>query len=112
MKVKFYYKIKKPEETLKDIEEALKKINTVEIKNIEHLDKVGIPVYYLKRKVFLDGKEAYAYHYGKGFIDIQAKVSACMEAIERYSAAYDENLIKDPENPIDIEKLILPKYSS
>lgn len=112
MKVKFYYKIKKPEETLKDIEEALKKINTVEIKSIEHLDKVGIPVYYLKRKVFLDGKEAYVYHYGKGFIDIQARVSACMEAIERYSAAYDENLIKDPENPIDIEKLILPKYSS
>ncbi|WP_456472554.1 YcaO-related McrA-glycine thioamidation protein [Methanocaldococcus sp.] len=111
MKVKFklYYKTKNPEETLKDIEEALKKINTVEIKNIAHLDKLRIPVYYLKRKV---SNEIYAYHYGKGAIDIQAKVSACMEAIERYSAKYDKNLVKDPENPIDIESLILPPYSS
>lgn len=88
------YRICSPEETFEKIQEALKKIETVEIKNIQHLDKVNIPVYYLKRRVVVDGKEGIAIHYGKGANDIQAKVSACMEAIERFSASYDKNKVK------------------
>ncbi|XRO77694.1 YcaO-related McrA-glycine thioamidation protein [Methanocaldococcus sp. 10A] len=106
------YRICSPEETFEKIQEALKKIQTIEIKNIQHLDKLGIPVYYLKRRVIIDGKEGEAVHYGKGANDIQAKVSACMEAIERFSASYDKNEVKEKaDNPINIEDLILPQYA-
>ena len=106
------YRVCCPEETFERIKNKLKDINTLEIGNIQHLDTLGIPVYYLKRKVVIDGKEGVAVHYGKGATDIQAKVSACMEAIERFSAGYDESKIKkEADNPINIKDLILPQYS-
>ncbi|CAB3287872.1 Methanogenesis marker protein 1 [Methanocaldococcus lauensis] len=106
------YRVCSPEETFEKIKNTLRDINTLEIKNIQHLDKLGIPVYYLKRKVVIDGKEGIAINYGKGATDIQAKVSASMEAIERFSASYDESKIKkEADNPINIKDLILPQYS-
>ncbi|WP_457612752.1 YcaO-related McrA-glycine thioamidation protein [Methanocaldococcus sp.] len=105
------YRICSPEETFEKIQGALKKIETIEIKNIQHLDKINIPVYYLTRKVIVDGKEGVAIHYGKGANEIQSKVSACMEAIERFSASYDKNKVKEkPDNPINVNDLILPQY--
>jgi ribosomal protein S12 methylthiotransferase accessory factor len=106
------YRICPPEETYERIQNALKEIQTIEIKNIQHLDKVGIPVYYLTRRVIIDGKEGIAIHYGKGATEIQAKVSACMEAIERFSASYDKDKVKEnPDNPINVDDLILPQYA-
>ncbi len=106
------YREKPPEETFKDIQEALKKINVLEIEKV-NLDYVNIPVYYVKREVIFNGKKGIALNYGKGYRDIDAKVSASMEAIERASAVYDKRkIIKNPENPINIEDLILPPYSS
>ncbi|NPA62226.1 MAG: YcaO-related McrA-glycine thioamidation protein [Methanococci archaeon] len=106
------YRICSPEETFEKIQGALKKIETIEIKNIQHLDKINIPVYYLTRKVIVDGKEGVAIHYGKGANEIQSKVSACMEAIERFSASYDKNKVKEkPDNPINVNDLILPQYA-
>ena len=64
------YRICPPEETYKNIQNALKEIQTIEIKNIQHLDKVGIPVYYLTRKVVINEKEGIAIHYGKGATEI------------------------------------------
>ena len=106
------YRVCSPEETFEKIQDALKKIGTIEIKNIQHLDRANIPVYYLTRKVVIDGKEGIAIHYGKGANDIQAKVSACMEAIERFSAGYNKDKVKEKaDNPINIEDLILPQYA-
>jgi len=106
------YRICSPEETFEKIQGALKKIETIEIKNIQHLDKINIPVYYLTRKVIVDGKEGVAIHYGKGANEIQSKVSACMEAIERFSASYDKDKVKEkPDNPINVNDLILPQYA-
>ncbi|ENN96611.1 methanogenesis marker protein 1 [Methanocaldococcus villosus KIN24-T80] len=102
------YRILPPEETFNNIKPILDKINIKEMKSIMGIDKLEIPVYYVRR---VNNNIEY-HHYGKGAVDIQAKVSACMEAIERASAKYDENKIKnEPENKIDINSLILPPYS-
>ncbi|WP_423792997.1 YcaO-related McrA-glycine thioamidation protein [Methanocaldococcus indicus] len=101
------YREKSSEETFRDIQEALKKINLISIEKVD-LDKVNIPVYFTKRK---KGNEILL-SYGKGYRDIDAKVSACMEAIERASAEYDKKLVvKDVDNPINLDDLILPPYA-
>ena len=102
------YRICPPEETWGRIEKILDKINVVGLERIDNLDRIGIPVYSATR---LTKNGDVKIHPGKGATDIQAKVSATMEAIERYSAELFEEdkskIIKNPENPLDLKELIL-----
>ena len=102
------YRVCHPRETWSRISPILGKIGVKGMERIDHLDRLGIPVYALER---VSG-EGVIYHLGKGPTDIQAKVSGSMEAIERYSAELkpeDKERLKDkPENPLDIGELILP----
>ncbi|GBF36658.1 MAG TPA: YcaO-related McrA-glycine thioamidation protein [Methanothermococcus okinawensis] len=102
------YRICHPTETWNRITPILNKIGVKNIERIDHLDRIGIPVYAVER-ITQDGV---IYHLGKGPTDIQAKVSGSMEAIERYSAELkpdDRDRLKDkPDNPVDIRELILP----
>ncbi|UXM84425.1 YcaO-related McrA-glycine thioamidation protein [Methanococcus aeolicus] len=114
------YRVCSPEETWKKIKSLTKNINIEILERIDNLDRIGIPVYSAKRIVKSpenenenDTKEKIVkYHYGKGATDIQAKVSAVMEAIERYSmCCLNEPATKNPENPIDLKELVLSKES-
>ena len=112
------YRICSPEETWNRIEPLINNINIEILERIDNLDRIGIPVYSAKRIVKNDKNEnstkekIVKYHYGKGATDIQAKVSAIMEAIERYSMEYLDNpATKNPENPIDLKELVLSKES-
>ena len=102
------YRICRPEETWSRISPILDKIGVKSIERIDHLDRVGIPVYAVERIT----EDGVVYHMGKGPTDIQAKVSGSMEAIERYSAEFkpdDRDRLKDkPDNPVDIKELVLP----
>jgi len=104
------YRICTPEETFKKIEPIIKEIGVTRTARIDGLDRIGIPVFSSIRPSAKDG--AISVYAGKGATEIQAKVSSTMEAIERYSAEFDENskleLIKEPENPINLDDLILP----
>ncbi|ABR56424.1 protein of unknown function DUF181 [Methanococcus aeolicus Nankai-3] len=112
------YRVCSPEETWNKIKSLTKNINIEILERIDNLDRIGIPVYSAKRIVKSpenenDTKEKIVkYHYGKGATDIQAKVSAIMEAIERYSmGCLNEPATKNPENPIDLKELVLSKES-
>ncbi|HIQ32676.1 MAG TPA: YcaO-related McrA-glycine thioamidation protein [Methanothermococcus okinawensis] len=102
------YRICHPRETWRRVSPILSEIGVKGMERIDHLDRLGIPVYALER---ISG-EGVVYHLGKGPTDIQAKVSGAMEAIERYSAELkpeDKERLKDrPENPLDIRELVLP----
>ena len=102
------YRICSPKETWKRIEHILDKINIINMERIDNLDRIGIPVYSATR---LTKSGNVKIHPGKGATDIQAKVSATMEAIERYSAELLEEdkskIIKNPENPLDLKELVL-----
>ncbi|HID47215.1 MAG TPA: YcaO-related McrA-glycine thioamidation protein [Methanothermococcus okinawensis] len=102
------YRVCHPRETWDRIYPILSEIGVRGIERIDHLDRLGIPVYAVERI----GEEGIVYHLGKGTTDIQAKVSGSMEAIERYSAELKEEdrkrLKEKPENPVDIRELVLP----
>ncbi|AEF96276.1 YcaO-related McrA-glycine thioamidation protein [Methanotorris igneus] len=104
------YRVCSPEETWKKIEPILNDIGVTRIARIDGLDRVGIPVYSAIRPTAKEG--AISVYSGKGATDIQARVSAAMEAIERYSAEQDEKTnvktTQNPKNPIDVNELILP----
>ncbi|CAF30612.1 YcaO-related McrA-glycine thioamidation protein [Methanococcus maripaludis] len=104
------YRICTPEETFEKIEPIIKEIGVTRTARIDGLDRIGIPVFSSIRPSAKDG--AISVYAGKGATEIQAKVSSTMEAIERYSAEFDENskleLTKEPENPINLDDLILP----
>jgi ribosomal protein S12 methylthiotransferase accessory factor len=102
------YRLCSPEETWKKIEKMLDKINVIGLERIDNLDRIGIPVYSASR---LTKSGDISIHAGKGATDIQAKVSATMEAIERYSAeVFEEDnskLTKNPKNPINLKELVI-----
>lgn len=108
------YRICTPEKTWEKIEPVTKEIGVTRIARIDGLDRVGIPVYSAIRPSAKEG--AISVYAGKGATDIQARVSSAMEAIERYSAEYDEKsnveLTLKPENPINLEELIVPRNIS
>jgi len=73
-----------PEQTLNWITPKIEVIGVTRVASITGLDRVGIPVYSCVRPRAADG--AVSVYSGKGIVEVHAKVSAIMEAIERHSA--------------------------
>lgn len=73
-----------PERTLERVLPILSKIGICDPEDITSLDDVGIPVFAVDRPGASEG--AVKNYNGKGVTPAQAKASAVMEAIERYSA--------------------------
>ncbi len=92
----------------------MERIGVEEVKDITPSDRIGIPCFSAFRPRAARG--GVRYHAGKGKDPVQAKVSAMMEAVERYSAeyrmdqmeyaAYEELPVHRTVNPAD---LILPR---
>ena len=102
-----------PEETINWVKDKLKAAGVTRVAEITHLDRIGIPVYSAIRPSAADG--AVSIYAGKGATKDQAKVSAMMEAFERYSAELPEEYIKNNlifscfgDECIDPKSLILP----
>lgn len=73
-----------PEETLKRVLPLLEKAGMDPVEDITDRDNIGIPVYSVYRKNTAKG--TFGNYNGKGATPEQAKASAVMEAMERYSA--------------------------
>ena len=73
-----------PEVTLEHVLPLLSKVGICDPENITPLDNIGIPVFAVDRPGAAEG--AVKNYNGKGVTEVQAKASAAMEAIERYSA--------------------------
>ena len=105
-----------PEETLTRIEPKLPAAGVTRVADITGLDRIGIPVFSSIRPTAEGG--AVSVYNGKGTTVEEAKVSAMMEAIERYSGEIHEmNLrvddymkLSETENVLDPRALILPDY--
>lgn len=104
-----------PSTTLKRVEPLLTKAGITRVADITELDRIGIPVFSSIRPGAKEG--AISIYNGKGASREQARVSAIMEAMERYSAEpKDEKLRRDlmenmmsSENAVDPRSLILPQ---
>ncbi|MCX6694436.1 MAG: YcaO-related McrA-glycine thioamidation protein [Methanomicrobiales archaeon] len=73
-----------PSETLTTVEAKLPAAGITRVADITSLDRIGIPVFSSIRPTALNG--AISVYNGKGATPTEAKVSAMMEGIERYSA--------------------------
>ena len=78
-----------PEETLKRAIPLLEKAGMDPLEDITDRDNLGIPVYSVYRKKTAKG--TFGNYNGKGATPEQAKASAVMEALERYSAEMRES---------------------
>ena len=72
-----------PEETLSRIDSKMPAAGITRVADITNLDRVGIPVFSSIRPMAEKG--AISVYNGKGATPTEAKVSAMMEGIERYS---------------------------
>ncbi len=107
-----------PEETLARVMSKMEIAGVTRVADITHLDRIGIPVFSSIRPGAERG--AVSVHSGKGTTAEEAKVSAMMEAIERYSAeVHDRELLEErysklrrQENALNPDDLILPGYVS
>jgi putative methanogenesis marker protein 1 len=103
-----------PATTYKRIEPLCKTAGITRVADITGLDRVGIPVFSSIRPDAKSG--AITVYNGKGASVIQAKVSAIMEALERYSGEWREDVLVrrnvedmlSQDNAIDPRSLILP----
>ena len=106
-----------PEETLSRIESKMRAAGITRVADITNLDRIGIPVFSSIRPTAEGG--AISVYNGKGATPAEAKVSAMMEGIERYSAeVHDRELVTGKfselsrsENALDPDELILPEQS-
>jgi len=107
------HRVRSPEATLSEIEPLMEKIGVTEVRDITGLDRLGIPVFSAIRPSAARG--AVSVHAGKGIDPLNARVSAMMEAIERFSAekpqcmefaSYEEIGLTRAVDPRD---LILPQ---
>jgi len=103
-----------PEETLQFIEPLMDEIGVVSVEDVTHLDRLGIPCFSAFRPAAAIG--AAKHHAGKGKGPVQAKVSAMMEAIERYSGEYHRDVMEYASfetlgirRALDPADLILPR---
>jgi putative methanogenesis marker protein 1 len=103
-----------PEETLVRVEGALPAAGITRVADITDLDRIGIPVFSSIRPTAEQG--AISVYNGKGATPIEARVSAMMEGIERYSGEMGDRTpevaryadLARTENALDPEDLILP----
>jgi len=101
------HRVVDPEKTLETIKPLMPEIGVVEVEDITHLDRLGIPVY----SAFRPGAKlgATKVHAGKGTMPVHAEVSAMMEAVERYSAEYKgEYMLHDTFEGIGLAKAVDP----
>jgi ribosomal protein S12 methylthiotransferase accessory factor len=107
-----------PATTYKRIEPLCKTAGITRVADITGLDRVGIPVFSSIRPDAKSG--AITVYNGKGASVIQAKVSAIMEALERYSGEWREDTLVRrtvddmlaSENTLDPRSLILPQRTA
>ncbi|HMK47636.1 MAG TPA: YcaO-related McrA-glycine thioamidation protein [Methanocella sp.] len=78
------HRVVPPEETLNRVEKLLPDIGVTRVAEISGLDRIGIPVYSAIRPG--SEKGAISVYAGKGATPVEAKVSAIMESVERYSS--------------------------
>ena len=106
-----------PEETFSRIESKMTIAGITRVADITDLDRIGIPVFSSIRPGAEKG--AVSVYNGKGATPAEAKVSAMMEGIERYSAeVHDCELVvsnysslKNEANTLGPKDLILPMES-
>lgn len=104
-----------PEETLSRIDSKMPAAGITRVADITNLDRIGIPVFSSIRPMAENG--AISVYNGKGATPTEAKVSAMMEGIERYSGEVkDRDLLisrfselKKEHNALDPRDLILPE---
>lgn len=93
------HRAKSPDETLAMVEPLMGTIGVEEVIDITEADRVGIPCFSAYRPRAAWGGARY--HSGKGTDLLQAKVSAMVEAIERYSGEYR----RDPMEFASLEEI-------
>ena len=104
-----------PEETLARVEGRLPAAGITRVADITDLDRIGIPVFSSIRPTAQRG--AVSVYNGKGATPIEARVSAMMEGIERYSAELHDHKTIDADyaglsgvyNAVHPRELILPE---
>ena len=104
-----------PEETLSRIDSKMPAAGITRVADITNLDRIGIPVFSSIRPMAENG--AISVYNGKGATPTEAKVSAMMEGIERYSGEVkDRELLisrfselKKEHSALDPRELILPE---
>lgn len=104
-----------PEETLSRIESKMATAGITRVADITDLDRIGIPVFSSIRPTAEGG--AISVYNGKGATPAEARVSAMMEGIERYSAeVHDMEMVSGRfselgscENALNPAELILPR---
>ncbi|MEA1945640.1 MAG: YcaO-related McrA-glycine thioamidation protein [Euryarchaeota archaeon] len=92
------------ETTLFNIEKILPDIGVTELKDITHLDRVGIPVVAATRPGASHG--AISVYSGKGATGIQARISAIMESVERCFAEIPETNTDFKDKPVNTERIV------
>jgi len=111
------YRTEDPDKTLSRIEPLTKKAGISRIADITGLDRIGIPVFSTIRPSAETG--AISIYNGKGLTPTQARISAIMEGMERYSAeVHGDVLVREGMedmlrrgNAVDPRDLILPIYT-
>ncbi|MFZ2071980.1 MAG: YcaO-related McrA-glycine thioamidation protein [Halobacteriota archaeon] len=110
------HRVVSPADTLARIEPKLPVAGIERLTDITGLDRIGLPVFTCMRSAVEGG--AVSVYKGKGTTAEEARVSAMMEAVERYSAEVkDRELLVasysgliSAENALNPEELILPPY--
>lgn len=100
-----------PEETLLRADAKLPAAGITRVADITNLDRIGIPVFSSIRPMADLG--AISVYNGKGATPTEAKVSAMMEGLERYSAEVRNRVLEIDsfshlDNALDPRELILP----
>ena len=94
-----------PEDTLERVDPLVPLTGVTQVNDITDVDRLGIPVFTCTRPG-INGKDFV--HNGKGATPVAARVSAIMEAIERYSAEPDgRDLISGTYSELSVEHTVL-----
>jgi len=108
------HRSRSPEETRAAVEPLMAEIGVTEIIDVTPLDRLGIPVFSAVRPGAARG--GVRVHAGKGKEPIHARVSAMMEALERYCAEYRGDRMEyatyeeiGPGRAMHPEDLLLPR---
>ena len=89
--------------TLSNVENILPDIGVTELKEITHLDRVGIPVVTATRPSA--GQGAISVYSGKGATKIQARISAIMESVERCFAEIPETNLDFKDKSVNADRV-------